>query len=98
MLQRTDLIGRTGLEREYDDDLRGTPGIKTLTVDHQGAVSGTLSETQPKAGNYLVTTIDAQVQAAAEKQLRAAIMRARHTGDINKGYRRSTRPTPVPSS
>jgi len=86
VLQRTDLIGRTGLERQYDNDLRGTPGIKTLTVDHQGAVSGTLSETQPKAGNYLVTTIDAQVQAAAEKQLRAAIMRARHTGDINKGF------------
>jgi len=86
VLQRTDLIGRTGLEREYDDDLRGTPGIKTLTVDHQGAVGGTLSETQPKAGNYLVTTIDAQVQAAAEKQLKAAIMRARKVGDINKGF------------
>ena len=86
VLQRTDLIGRTGLEREYDDDLRGTPGIKTLTVDHQGAVSGTLSETEPKAGNYLVTTIDAQVQAVAEKQLRLAILRARPTGDINKGF------------
>ena len=86
VLQRTDLIGRTGLEREYDDDLRGTPGVKTLAVDHQGGVSGALSETQPTAGNYLVTTIDAQVQAAAEKQLKAAIMRARHTGDINKGF------------
>jgi penicillin-binding protein 2 len=86
VLQRTDLIGRSGLEREYDDDLRGTPGIKTLTVDHQGAVSGTLSETDPQAGNYLVTTIDAQVQATAEKQLKAAIMRARHTGDSNKSF------------
>jgi penicillin-binding protein 2 len=86
VLQRTDLIGRTGLEREYDDELRGTQGVKTLTVDHQGAVSGTLSETQPKPGNYLVTTIDAQVQAAAEKQLKAAIMRARHTGDSNKKF------------
>jgi penicillin-binding protein 2 len=85
VLQRTDLIGRSGLEREYDEDLRGTPGVKTLTVDHQGAVSGTLSETEPKGGNYLVTTIDAQVQAAAEKQLKAAILRARHEGDSNKG-------------
>src|SRR3954447_5431542 len=86
VLQRTDLIGRAGLEREYDEDLRGTPGVKTLTVDHQGGVSGVLSETQPTPGNYLVTTIDAKVQAEAEKQLKAAIMRARHTGDINKGY------------
>jgi penicillin-binding protein 2 len=86
VLQNTDLIGRTGLEREYDSDLRGTPGIKTLTVDHQGAVSGTLSQTDPKPGNNLVTTIDAQVQAVAEQQLKAAIMRARHVGDINKGF------------
>ena len=86
VLQRTDLIGRTGLEREYDDDLRGRPGVKTLAVDHEGGVNGVLSETQPTPGNYLVTTIDAQVQAAAEKQLKAAVMRARHTGDSNKGF------------
>ena len=39
VLQRTDLIGRAGLERQYDDDLRGRPGVKTLAVDHQGGVS-----------------------------------------------------------
>ena len=76
MLQRTDLIGRTGLEREYDDDLRGTPGVKTLTVDHQGAVSGTLSETEPTAGNYLVTTIDAQRAGSG----REAAARRDHAG------------------
>lgn len=86
VLQRTDLIGRAGLERQYDDDLRGRPGVKTLAVDHEGGVSGVLSETDPEPGNYLVTTLDAEVQAAAEKQLKAAIMRARNTGDINKGY------------
>ena len=86
VLQGTDLIGRAGLEREYDEDLRGRPGVRTLAVDHQGGVSGVLSETAPTPGNYLVTTIDAEVQAAAEKQLKAAIMRARQTGDINKGY------------
>jgi len=86
VLQRTDLIGRSGLEAEYDDVLRGTPGVRTLAVDHEGGVSGVLAETQPTAGNHLVTTIDAKVQAEAEKQLKAAIMRARNTGDINKGY------------
>ncbi len=86
VLQRTDLIGRTGLESEYDADLRGAPGVRTLTVDHQGGVSGVLAQTQPTPGNYLVTTIDADVQAEAERQLKAAIDRARSTGDINKGY------------
>lgn len=86
VLQRTDLIGRSGLERQYDAELRGRPGVKVLSVDQQGGVSGVVSETDPTPGNYLVTTIDADVQAAAERQLKAAIMRARNTGDINKGY------------
>ena len=86
VLQRTDLIGRSGLERSYDEDLRGRPGVKVLAVDHQGGVSGVVSETEPTPGNYLVTTLDADVQAEAERQLEAAIMRARQTGDINKGY------------
>ena len=47
MLQGTDLIGRVGLESEYDEDLRGHPGVKTLTVDHQGGDSGALAETEP---------------------------------------------------
>lgn len=86
VLQRTDLVGRSGLERQYDADLRGRPGVRTLSVDNRGGVSGVLSETRPTPGNYLVTTIDADVQAEAEKQLEAAIMRARGVGDINKGY------------
>jgi penicillin-binding protein 2 len=88
VLQRTDLIGRSGLEKQYDDDLRGRAGVRTLAVDHRGGVSGVVSETEPTPGNYLVTTIDAKVQAEAEKQLRAAIRRARTTGDINKGGRK----------
>ncbi|HEX6921827.1 MAG TPA: penicillin-binding protein 2, partial [Actinomycetes bacterium] len=86
VLQRTDLIGRAGLEREYDADLRGSPGVRLLAVDHRGGVSGVVSETEAEPGNYLVTTIDAKVQAAAEAQLLAAIKHARTQGDINKGF------------
>lgn len=86
VLRGSDLVGRAGLERQYDADLRGQPGVTTLAVDNRGGVTGVLSQTPPTPGNYLVTTIDAQVQAAAERQLKAAIRRARVTGDINKGY------------
>jgi penicillin-binding protein 2 len=85
VMSRTDLIGRSGLERQYDDDLRGRPGVKTLAVDHQGGVSAVLSESDPTPGHHLVTTIDARVQAVAERELLAAIKRARTTGDPNKG-------------
>lgn len=88
VLRRTDLVGRSGLEKQYDEDLRGTPGVQSLAVDHRGGVTGVLAETEPTAGNHLVTTIDATVQAAAERQLLAAIKRARTTGDVNKGGKR----------
>ena len=77
-LQRTDLVGRDGLEAEYDKYLRGAPGIKKLAVDHTGAVVGTVSETDPVPGDYLVTSINARLQAVVEEQLKAAIARS-HT-------------------
>jgi penicillin-binding protein 2 len=88
VLRRTDLIGRSGLERQYDEELRGRPGVKTLAVDHRGGVSGVLAESDPTPGHHLVTTIDSRVQAVAERELLAAIKRARTTGDPNKGGKR----------
>jgi penicillin-binding protein 2 len=79
LLQRTDLIGRSGLEAEYDDVLRGTPGVKQLTVDQSAAVVGTVGETQSTPGDYLVTNIDAKLQSVVETQLLAAIEKARRT-------------------
>lgn len=88
VLRRADLIGRSGLERQYDVELRGRPGVRSLAVDHRGAVTGVLAETRPTPGNHLVTTIDAKVQAVAERELLAAIRAARTTGDPNKGGKR----------
>ncbi|HEY9524077.1 MAG TPA: penicillin-binding transpeptidase domain-containing protein, partial [Thermopolyspora sp.] len=83
-LQRTDLVGRLGLEAQYDDELRGTPGVTTVTIDRRNLVTGTVSEVAPTPGNYLVTSIDAKVQAVTEKALLDSIKRARTTGDPNK--------------
>lgn len=79
-LRRTDVVGRTGLESVYDDTLRGKPGITTLAVDTAGNVTGTLEQKDPQAGNYLVTSIDAKLQAVVEQQLVAAVRRAQRQG------------------
>jgi penicillin-binding protein 2 len=76
-----DLVGRGGLEEVYDSYLRGRPGIKKLAVDSAGNVTGTVAERAAKPGNYLVTSIDAQVQKVVEEQLRAAIKRANTAGE-----------------
>ncbi len=80
-LYRSDLVGRTGLEAEYDDVLRGVNGVKKLSVDRAGNVTGTLGETAAIAGNNLVTNIDARVQATLEKQLQVAMTLARSRVD-----------------
>jgi penicillin-binding protein 2 len=81
-LGNADLVGQTGLERHYDELLRGTPGVTRLSVDHLGNVLGTVGQTPAAPGHNLVTTIDARVQAIAERELLAAIDRARHVKDF----------------
>ena len=79
-LQRTDLIGRAGIEAQYDEELRGTPGVKTLQVDSTMAVIGTVAETAPKPGSYVVLNIDTALQKVVEVQLQAALDRAKQQG------------------
>ncbi len=76
-LRTSDVIGKAGLEQVYDSYLRGTPGVKQLSVDNAGNVTGTVGETAPTSGDYLVTSIDAKVQAVAEKALKDRIDAAR---------------------
>jgi penicillin-binding protein 2 len=77
---RSEYIGKAGLEIQYDEFLRGTPGIKTFTVDRKEAVTNTRKVTNPIPGNHLVTSIDTRLQAASEKALAAAVARSRANG------------------
>jgi len=82
--RRSDLVGRSGLEQQYDAYLRGRPGVTEVAVDHLGAVTSTLSQTSPEPGDEVVTSLDSTVQASLEKALADAVTRARHT-EIKKG-------------
>jgi penicillin-binding protein 2 len=77
---RSEYIGKAGLEIQYDEYLRGTPGIKTFTVDRKESVTNTRKVTNPIPGNHLVTSIDARLQAASEEALAAAVARSRASG------------------
>ncbi len=77
---RSESIGKAGLEFQYDEYLRGTPGIKTVIVDRKEAVTNTSKITNPIAGNHLVTSIDVRLQAASEKALADAVARSRASG------------------
>ncbi len=68
-----DLIGKSGLERTYEEYLRGEDGGKDFEVDIYGRPS-LLRNREPKPGNNLKLTIDQKVQAAAEKALKEQLV------------------------
>ncbi|MFA7322881.1 MAG: penicillin-binding protein 2, partial [Candidatus Nanopelagicales bacterium] len=79
-LRRTDVVGRSGLEAQYDTTLRGKPEVTSLAIDTSGHVTGKLGFDAATPGNYLVSTIDARLQAVVEQQLVAAVQRAHSQG------------------
>ncbi|MFD5399015.1 penicillin-binding protein 2 [Streptomyces sp. NPDC127097] len=84
-LLRSDQIGRSGLERTYDDALRGKAAVTRYEVDNLGRVIGQAKSEKGKAGASVVTSIDARVQGLAEKQLDQAMKDARKEHDKNTG-------------
>jgi penicillin-binding protein 2 len=82
-------VGRAGVEKEYDRWLRGMPGYRCVAVDSMGRVLGDDSEVAGQPGDTLVTSIDAKVQGAVERQLAETIRTARATYDpvTHRNYR-----------
>jgi penicillin-binding protein 2 len=76
-----DTIGKTGVEKIYEDDLRGEPGVERLQVDARGKSLGPLSVTPPVQGHDVVLTIDLEVQRLAEESLAKGIEAARKAKD-----------------
>ncbi|MFC0597522.1 penicillin-binding protein 2 [Streptomyces palmae] len=84
-LLRSDQIGRSGLERTYDAELRGKAGVTRYEVDNLGRVIGKAKSEQAQPGSNVITSIDARVQAVAEKELALAMKEARKSFDKNTG-------------
>ncbi len=62
-------IGKTGIERYYEDVLHGTVGFQQIEVNVEGRILKTLSETPAIPGKNLYLTLDTGLQKAAEKAL-----------------------------
>ncbi|MEI6621942.1 MAG: penicillin-binding protein 2 [Actinomycetes bacterium] len=74
------LIGRAGLEKQYDSVLAGTNGMQRVAVSRSGQINGTVEDTAAIPGQNIVTNIDARLQAVTEQQLAAAIDLAHQQG------------------
>ncbi|MDR2864910.1 MAG: penicillin-binding protein 2 [Spirochaetaceae bacterium] len=69
--QQGDLIGKAGIEKQYDEILRGKDGAETSVVDVQGKLDEEkdVFRKSPESGKNLVLTIDKNIQILAEKAL-----------------------------
>ncbi|MFC0862889.1 penicillin-binding protein 2 [Sphaerimonospora cavernae] len=79
--QGAELVGRDGLEAEYDDVLAGHAGVREVSVDSTGRVTGVLGERDPEPGYDLVTSIDSRIQKLTERALAKTIAKARERGE-----------------
>ncbi len=64
------IVGKTGIEKQYDSLLQGTPGREMSTVDvHGRVISDTPIVEPPQMGKSLVLTIDSDIQKLVEEAL-----------------------------
>jgi penicillin-binding protein 2 len=87
------LVGKAGLERQYDDTLRGNEGVRYIEVNargrlvREGAASATLS---PTPGKPIVTTLDLELQRFVDSiwpaGIRGAMVAMTPNGEIRALY------------
>lgn len=71
----SDLIGQAGLERTFENQLRGQPGNEQMEVDATGREVSVLQVTSPQPGNNLVLTIDQKLQRTIGEAVTANLAR-----------------------
>ncbi|MGO1651543.1 penicillin-binding transpeptidase domain-containing protein [Senegalia sp. (in: firmicutes)] len=83
---RNDIIGKTGIEQEFEDYLNGEDGYKLIEVDAFGNTHKTNEEEAPVPGNNVKLTIDHDVQKMAEDALKEAIEKVQVGGTYQSEY------------
>lgn len=82
----SDLIGISGLESAEEDRLKGTPGGRVVEVNKNGRVINEFASKDSYSGQNIKTTINADVQYAAEQSLQEAMKNLRNSpGDGKNG-------------
>ncbi len=76
--ERSDEIGKSGVERSYEPFLRGTPGRRVYEVDRSNRVVReiTSERVEPKQGDDVYLNLDLKVQYEAERALRGRLLAA----------------------
>ena len=81
-----DKIGRSGVEAAFEEYLRGTDGVRVVSTNEEGKITGEYYQKAPVPGNTVVLTIDLDLQQATEDVLAATITQMNaEDGDESRG-------------
>jgi penicillin-binding protein 2 len=83
--QPSDIIGKIGLEKMFESELRGTPGVDKVEVDNQGRAVNVVEVKKPVAGHDVRLTVDLPTQQIAETSLAQGMDGARTLVDPDSG-------------
>jgi penicillin-binding protein 2 len=75
----SDSMGKAGIERSFEEDLRGKPGWVEYEIDATGRPIRLVAQQDPVPGNDIQLTIDLRVQQYSEQILEAGLERRRLT-------------------
>lgn len=78
-----DIIGISGLESAYEDELRGKDGVETITRNSDGVIVDTALTTVPEPGHTVQLTIDNRFQKAVDKAMASNIEMINRTYNAN---------------
>lgn len=95
----SDVVGKSGIEKEMENQLQGTKGKNTIFVDSTGQVLENISKTDAKAGNDVYLTLDAKLQKAGytilEQKLAGIVYSKLVNYDVNVTENMKTIPIPI---
>ncbi|AFS78024.1 putative penicillin-binding protein, transpeptidase superfamily protein [Gottschalkia acidurici 9a] len=80
------LIGKTGVEVQFEDYLKGKDGSKIVEADAHGNVVKVVEEKDAEPGDTLYLTIDADLQRIAEESLEKALREIRRGGTFESKW------------
>lgn len=84
-----DKVGQTGIEKVYENYLRGEDGKKQIDMSVDGTVTGEYTSQEAVGGANIALTIDANLQRVAEDSLERNIMKIRE-GGFGESYEANT--------
>ncbi len=68
-----DTVGKDGIEKTFEQYLRGKDGVRQVEKNTQGKVTAVIETVNPEPGNNVILTIDKDLQKIAEQSLESRI-------------------------